>query len=224
VLRIRQGEACVLFGDSDSEVVCEVAAVRDSCVVLKPIETRRSCTESPVGLTLAIATGKGKKLEEVVEQVTALGVRRVVPFVGERSIARRSNPRLQERLKAISVEACRQSGRTRPPEILPVAKNLEEALSTAGTSGARVLYLDEGGGREVTDVCSALDPQVPIVLFCGPEGGWSGKERNLLLDRECIPLSLGPRILRTELAGVVGVALVESLLSAHVFPEKADEE
>ena len=223
VLRIRPGEACVLFGEGDSEMICEVEAVHDARVVLKPVETRKSCTESPVNLTLVIATGKGKKLEEVVEQVTALGVRRVVPFVGERSIARRSNPRLQERLTTISIEACRQCRRTQPPEIVPVAKNLEEALSRAETSKAQILFLDEGGGREVSEVCSTLDPLSPLFLFCGPEGGWSDKERSLLLNRGSLPLSLGPRILRTELAAIVGVALMENLLSACNLTQKADE-
>jgi len=215
VHRIRVGRRCILFGKGDREIVCEVAEVGKSSIRLRKIETRRVRTESPVHLTLFVATGKGKKLEEVVEKTTSLGVARIVPFVGARSVAFRSNPRLRERLEKIAVEACHQCGRTCPPEISEVAANIQEALDGIGSENPRLCCLDEAGGEDLIAAATSCPLGNEVGLFCGPEGGWSEGERGLLRRSGAKVVSLGPRILRTELAAVVGVALLERLLSSR---------
>jgi 16S rRNA (uracil1498-N3)-methyltransferase len=209
VLRARPGAEVILFGESQVETVCVIDAIEDDCVHLRVSGRRESGTEPSSQITLCVAVGKGKKLEEIVEAVTALGVSRVIPFVGGHSVAQRSNPRLQERLKSIAVEACRQSRRVRIPEIHPVMPDLRSAIDRISDTTKTMFFLDERGGQELLGVAVGHDRDVPLVLFVGPEGGWTDAERELLACQGAQSVSLGPRILRTELAATVAVALAE---------------
>lgn len=209
VMRARPGTEVILFGESQVETVCVIEAIEENCVHLRVCGRRESGTEPCSQITLCAAVGKGKKLEEIVEAVTALGVSRIIPFVGGHSIAQRSNPRLHERLVSIAVEACRQSRRVRIPEIHPVMPDLRAAIDKIPETSKTMLFLDERGGQELLGLAVDHDRDIPLVLFVGPEGGWTDAERELLAGRGAQPVSLGPRILRTELAAAVAVALAE---------------
>lgn len=213
VLRTEVGDGVVFFGMETTESVYRVEAIDQGVIHLSLMETREVDTESPVDLTLAVAVGKGKKLEGIVETTTALGVKRIIPFVGRNSIAKKSNPRLQERLELIAQETCRQSRRTTPPEIVPVLPKLEQALKVLSPKEGTWVLFDETGGESPSGIVAGADAHSPWVLFCGPEGGWHPKERELLEEAGCVRASLGPRVLRTELAATVAVGVFERLLA-----------
>ncbi|MCB9781869.1 MAG: 16S rRNA (uracil(1498)-N(3))-methyltransferase [Candidatus Omnitrophica bacterium] len=213
VLHSEVGDGVLVFGMESTESLFRIEKIEPGQVHLERLEIRQVETESPVDLTLVVAVGKGKKLEEIVEATTALGIKRVIPFVGRHSVAKKSNPRLQERLQIIAKEACRQSRRTQPPEIDPVHPKLERALDSLGPKQGTWVLFDEAGGESLSEIVCGSDASAPWVMFCGPEGGWSPKERELFDQAGCRRASLGPRILRTELAAVVAVGILENLLS-----------
>jgi len=214
VHRVHPGDQVILFGKENREAIGRVVVVNASEIELERLDIQEATTESASDLTLVVAVGKGKKLEEIVEATTALGVSSIIPFVGERSVARKSNPRLPERLRCIAVDASRQSGRTQIPIIHPVAETLGDTLySDVLAKGTNPLMLDENGGVPVREAVKLVDVGEGMSLFCGPEGGWSDGERTQLLEHGAVQVSLGPRILRTELAATVAVALFERLLS-----------
>jgi 16S rRNA (uracil1498-N3)-methyltransferase len=214
VLRVRTGDRVILFSPEPYESLCEIVGIEAEEVRFKRIESRRVETESPLDLTLAVAVGKGKKVEDILESATALGIHEYIPFVADRSVAKRSNPRLLERLQAIAHSACRQSGRTSPPVVREVQPNLKSAMEQFLPSSQRCFF-DEAGGMPVVEAVGKIDPASPVCLLFGPEGGWSPQERCALVEAGSIPLTLGRRILRMELAALVGVSLVENLLSAR---------
>jgi 16S rRNA (uracil1498-N3)-methyltransferase len=213
VLRARPGDAVILFGfDSrQRKGVIETVERDRSWVQITSVE--ESQTESKVSISLVIAVGKGKKLEEIVETTTALGISRIIPFISGRSVAKRSNTDLVRKLQRIAIESCRQSRRVRVPEIHEVQEGLKEALASIQESGRQIVFLDERGGRDLVELAWKLDPEKPIALLIGPEGGWEESERELLLKSGVTPASLGPRILRTELAPIVGVSILERTAS-----------
>ena len=214
VHRVRSGDQVILFGNGNQEMICKVAAIGANKIELEPVEIRDAETEPRLNIALVVAIGKGKTLEQIVETTTALGVSHIIPFVGERSVTRKSNPRLLGRLKSIAVEASRQSGRTRVPTISIIAGSLKETLGADFVrDGRSVFMLDEDGGVPVQEAVKRTTVGGSLALFCGPEGGWGEAERTQLLDRGATAMSLGPRILRTELAAVVGVSFLERLLS-----------
>ncbi len=219
VLRSEIGDGVVFFGLEAVESVYRIESIEQGVVHLELVEKREVHTESPVDLTLVVAVGKGKKLEEIVEATTALGIKRIIPFVGRNSVAKKSNPRLLERLQLIALEACRQSRRTTPPEILPVLPKLEAVFDAISLRKGTWVVFDEAGGETPSGIISRGDPTSAWVLFCGPEGGWNPKERELLEKGGCARASLGPRVLRTELAAVVAVGVFENLLAHSLESE-----
>jgi 16S rRNA (uracil1498-N3)-methyltransferase len=222
VLRKKIGDRLVLFGFTNQERVCAIRDIDSHSLHLEVLETRERETESKVALTLAVATGKGKKLEEVVEAATALGIRRIVPFVGRRSVSKRENPRLPDRLQSITVSASRQSGRMIVPAVSPVLPDLKSALDETATNDTTLFHLDEAGGMEAVQGASRWKSGKPAILFCGPEGGWADEEREALREAGAVPITLGPRILRTELAAIIAVGLFERLLSDRLEnPDRA---
>lgn len=215
VLRSEAGDGVVLFGLDSFEAVCEILTVSEGEVVLRQLERREVPTESPVDLTLAVAVGKGKKLEEIVEAVTALGVKRILPFVGRNSVAKLSNPRLPERLELLAREACRQCRRTTPPEISVILPSLKSVIDRLSPKQGSWVVFDEAGGESPSRIVRTTGSAGPWVLFCGPEGGWHPAERELFETQGAIRASLGPRILRTELAAIAAAAVFETLLAAN---------
>ncbi|MCA9450477.1 MAG: 16S rRNA (uracil(1498)-N(3))-methyltransferase, partial [Candidatus Omnitrophica bacterium] len=218
VLHSEVGDGVLVFGMESTESLFRIEKIEPGQVHLERLEIRQVETESPVDLTLVVAVGKGKKLEEIVESTTALGIKRILPFVGRNSVAKKSNPRLPDRLRLIAQETCRQSRRTTPPEISPVFPKLEQALASLPPKDGTWVLLDESGGEAPSAIVAGGDPRSGWVLFCGPEGGWHPKERELLDQAGCARASLGPRVLRTELAATVAVGVFESLLAAGHLP------
>lgn len=217
VLRLQPGQEVVLFGQGEVELACEVEGFGEESVVLQVRERLVSRTGPSLPITLAVAVGKGKKLEEIVEATTALGVARIIPFVGDHSVAQRSNPRLAERLHLIAREACRQSRRSTPPEILDVLPGLEQALAALSPGGNGAVFLEERGGRDLLEVALRFRPDEEVAVLIGPEGGWSGRERSLFEGNSVNPLGIGPRVLRTELAAIVAVALIERAVASALL-------
>lgn len=211
VHRAREGDSVALFGYGHQERRAAIEKIERERTWLRLTSSMESHTEPALAITLGIAVGKGKKLEEIVETSTALGVTRIIPFVSERSIAKRSNPDLHTRLHKSAIEACRQCRRTLVPEIHEVMQGLKAALGCIPNTSCQILFLDEAGGDNLVKVALTHSLDQSIALFIGPEGGWSDCEREILLQSGAYPTSLGPRILRTELAPIVAVSLLERI-------------
>lgn len=219
VVRIRSGDQLILFGGGLDEHIGEVREISPSGITLEITESFTPKTEPSIRIHLGVAVGKGYKLDEVVEAVTALGVTSILPFVADRSISERRNPEKLDRLKKIAISACRQSGRVRVPEISPVSPSLHTLLGQQ--DWPLLLFADERGGTDLValSVNSRKKKNDEVALFIGPEGGWSDHERERLLCQRGTQISLGPRILRLELAAVVAVCLVERLFNREVLDQ-----
>jgi 16S rRNA (uracil1498-N3)-methyltransferase len=209
VRRAKKGDPVTLFGASDTEGIGTITEVTTSEIVLSVDSLKKPYTDPVMDLAVCIAVGKGKKLEEIVENGTVLGASRFCPFVGGHSVAKRSNPDLVERLQRIAVEACRQSRRCQVPIVDPVKSSLKSVIEDLGKKYASHLFLNEESGEDIVYVATMFNVRDSVALFVGPEGGWSIEEREIFEERESVPISLGPRILRTELAAMVAIATLD---------------
>lgn len=161
---------------------------------------------------LAYALPKGEKLEDVLRQVTELGVAGVLLFQGDRSVSRiepgdRAD-RKRERWGKIVEEAARQSGRSDVPPVEGPVSLAEALLRTQNESWRAVLHPE--GGTPLDSVCVAA----PATLFVGPEGGFSPGELEAFATAGVERLHLRCPVLRTETAAVVATALVLHRLGA----------
>jgi 16S rRNA (uracil1498-N3)-methyltransferase len=209
VLRLGVGDACVLFNgdgrDYDARIVA--AGRRDAAV---EITARRIVdNESPLRIVLLQGIARSEKMDWILQKATELGVVAFVPVLSERSTVRLSGERVGRRLehwRQVVVAACEQSGRARVPEV-----SAPEALQAA------VVALPDDVLRLLLDpAASAGTASLPApgtagcCLAIGPEGGWSRHDRALLMAAGFSALRLGPRVLRTETAGLAGIAALQA--------------
>lgn len=155
---------------------------------------------------------KGGRSDDLVRQLTELGVTDIVPFQSRYSVVQLDPKKAAarvERLRAIAAEATNQCGRLQVPAVRPVATTLPPA-------GPGIFFWEVGGQRAeaLADFVAATHPGSPLGLLFGPEGGLAPDEASALVDAGWTAFSLGPRILRAETAVVVGTALVQAALGA----------
>ncbi len=166
--------------------------------------------ESPLELVLAQGIPKGDKLEGIIRMATELGVCRIAPLVTERTIARVEPPRWERRLerwRRVAREAAKQSGRAVVPEVDP-PRALGDWVAGPPSPGL-LLCVWEG---ERAGLSTVLPPRGPdrITVIVGPEGGLSATEIAHLRSAGAVTAGLGPRIMRTETAGPVTLALLQA--------------
>lgn len=201
VLRLREGES--LGVSFEGRRYLASALVTDTGVTARILKETAS-TEPKTRITLYQGWAKGDKMEQIVRQATELGAAGVVPVLFSRCVARPENAKRMERLNKIAREAAMQSKRTLIPQVedtITVAQ-LRERLKAH--EQALVAYELETAKTLPEAMKNAKD----IALIIGPEGGLTQDEVDTM---GAIPLSLGPRILRTETAGIAAIAQILAL-------------
>ncbi|MEA4898742.1 16S rRNA (uracil(1498)-N(3))-methyltransferase [Bacillota bacterium Meth-B3] len=169
--------------------------------------------ESPATITLYKGLPKADKLELIVQKAVELGVHRLVPVVMARSVSRpdaREAERKAERLRRIALEACKQCGRARVPEIAP-AIGFAEALGDMARRELMLMPWEEARGARMRDAFAERPDARDLGLLIGPEGGIERAEAERVLAAGGIAITLGPRILRCETAAIACVALLQQL-------------
>ncbi len=210
VLRLRPGDAVTLFAGDGFDVPATIEEVRGEAVTVRlgqPVPGRPlPCPP----ITLVQSLLKHDHFELVVQKATELGVRRIVPLVAERCVVAvkpEGVSRRLERWRRIAIEASEQSGRASLPVIEP-PRRLEEIEVELGSCRAILLW----EGVEAQPLAALeLEPETPVLLLVGPEGGWAPGEVERLRAAGAELASLGPLILRSETAAIAGVAAVQAL-------------
>ena len=207
VLRRIRGDAIVLFNGRGGEhpATIEKVGKRELDVRIGP--RRNVERESPLPITLVQAVSKGERMDYTIQKAVELGVTAIQPVITDRVVVRLDAERWarkQEHWQGIVVAACEQSGRTRIPRVAPV-RDLNDWMPTCPPDAFRLIL-----SLTVTPTVVRRAPGQPIVLLVGPEGGWSEIERKLADLAGFAGLALGPRVMRTETAGIVALSVLQS--------------
>ncbi|MFZ5509815.1 MAG: 16S rRNA (uracil(1498)-N(3))-methyltransferase [Pseudomonadota bacterium] len=209
VLRLRSGDEVVLFDGAGGEYPARLdGSGRKMCAVLGP--WRAAERESPLDLTLVQALPAGEKMDWVVQKAVELGAARIAPVVSARSVVRLAGERArrrEEHWRQVMIAACEQCGRNRLPQLAPLADLADFLALAASQREAARLLLAPGGDQSLRDI----RPGMPVVLLVGPEGGFTENEEAAALAAGFRRLSLGPRVLRTETAGLAALAALAAL-------------
>ncbi|ESR24948.1 16S rRNA (uracil(1498)-N(3))-methyltransferase [Lutibaculum baratangense] len=207
VLRRVEGDPVILFNGRDGEWRAELANLRKKAAEARLVEQLRPQAPAP-DLHYCFAPIKRARVDYIAQKATELGAARLVPVITHHTNAERVKT---ERLRANAVEAAEQCGICWAPE---VEEPVSLSMFLKGREAGRLLvFCDEAA--PVADPIAALRgaPAGPIAVLVGPEGGFSGEERALLLRQEnVLPISLGPRVMRADTAGVAALALVQAVL------------
>jgi 16S rRNA (uracil1498-N3)-methyltransferase len=208
VLRRVRDDPVILFNGRGGEYAVTIDSLAKKTVTVRVREFRDVQRESPLDVTLAQAVSKGERMDFTIQKAVELGVTSIQPLVTDHVVVRLNEERWlrkQEHWQSIAVSACEQSGRTRVPRVAAVV-DLRDWLNAVPANAVK-LVLAPG----VAPSAKLKPAGQPIVLLVGPEGGLSEMEMKLADLSGFTSLSLGPRVLRTETAGMVALATIQSV-------------
>lgn len=212
VLRLRAGDDLTLFDGAGGEYTARIAAVARERVSVEVLQWRDVECEAPIQLTLVQALQAGEKMDMTMQKAVELGVARIVPVASRRSVVRLDGERAQRRLehwRGVVASACEQCGRNRVPEVAALG-GLDRWLGQPAASGVLRLMLVPGAAQTLNDLAIPA-PGSEVELLIGAEGGLAPEEVALAAAAGYQGVRLGPRILRTETAGLAALAAIQCL-------------
>jgi 16S rRNA (uracil1498-N3)-methyltransferase len=209
-LRLRAGDVLSVFSAESGEFAATVIDIGKSSARLAVGEHIDTATESPLRIHLVQGVSRGDRMDTVVQKATELGVKRITPVLTEYGVVKLGGDRAKKRRdhwQKIAWSACEQSGRVRPPLIDPPLP-LKTWFGGKSADADVDLVLQPGAA---TAMVSLTTPQTKVCLLIGPEGGFSDNEYDDAEVAGFLPVSLGPRVLRTETAALAAVAVAQTL-------------
>ena len=208
VLRLGVGAPLTLFDGRGGEYPAQIERIERDRVFAELgawVEIER---ESPLSLTLVQALQAGDKMDFTVQKAVELGVSHVVPVESRRSVLRLAGERAAKRVahwQGVVASACEQCGRNQVPLVAPVEK-LENWLSRPSGGFLRLMLSPDAEGTLVD-----LPPAKDVQLLIGAEGGLDPQEELAVRQAGFVPVRMGPRVLRTETAGLTALAVLQAL-------------
>lgn len=209
VLRLESGRPLTVFDGEGQEAGAVVYLAGKKSVTLRiDADVRQVARESPLPTHLAVGISRGERMDFVLQKATELGVTQITPLWTERTEVKLKGERLQKKQahwQQIIISACEQCQRNRLPRLEP-ATDLHDFL-TAGKQPGLALILHHRSAQTLKQ----LTPPTAVTLLIGPEGGLADTEIQRALDQQFLPLTLGPRVLRTETAPIAALSAVQLL-------------
>jgi 16S rRNA (uracil1498-N3)-methyltransferase len=209
VLRARPGQRLTLCDGAGNDYEAEIVAATPERVELS-ILSRRTCAAEPaVQVTVFAGMAKGERMDYAIQKSVELGAVAVVPFFSQNCVVKpKSGEERLRRFQRIAAEAAKPAGRGILPGVhspVPFAQVLPLACGHE-----RALFLYEGGGRSLRRALAGLATRATLAVITGPEGGFTPEEAAQAAQAGCIPVGLGPRILRCETAPVAVLSAIMS--------------
>lgn len=209
VLRAHVGEVVILLDNTGNAFRAVLVSIgKDE--TLARLEERFAMPPDPaVHITVAQALGKGDKFEQVIQHGTEVGAQAFLPILAERCVVTIPPNKASERLarwQQIAKGASEQCGRARMTEVFP-PRTSREAFQAQWEAEVLLLHPDSAS-EPLRSVLQRLTRPERLLLFVGPEGGWSPAEVSAAQAANVLPVSLGSRVLRTETAALVAISQI----------------
>jgi len=212
VLRLQPGDEITLFGDPlrGGEWRASVTRMGRSTVEVQAQVHHAVEREPARAVHLAVGMPANERMDWLVEKATELGVASIQPLMTERTVLRLKGERAEKKQahwQAVAVSACEQCGGNRVPVIHAVL-TLEAWMRSPLPNGARAVLSLAAGSQPLAVWAAAQAVDQPLLLLHGPEGGLAPAEEQAVLAAGCLPVGLGPRVLRAETAAITALALL----------------
>ena len=210
VVRMQPGDAMTLFDGRGGQYRASLQDSGKKRASARVEEHQAQEVELPYAITLAQGLPEGSKMDWIIEKAVELGVAGIVPLAAQRSVVRLSAQRAEKRhahWQGVIVAASEQCGRNRLAQLAPPTEF--ERFIGAQDAQPRILFSPRAT-QSLADWARAAGPQA-VTLMVGPEGGFSEQEEQMAIRAGTRALSLGPRVLRTETAGLAAIAALNAL-------------
>lgn len=209
VVRLAPGDAITVFNGEGGEYTAILTTIEKKRVSAELKAFAPQDVELPYALTLAQALPEGTKMDWIIEKAVELGACAITPLAARRCVVRLSAERAEKKLahwQAIIVAASEQSGRNRLAQL----GQLNDFKDWIGQQDMhRRVILTPRASESLASWARHQPPQA-LTLMIGPEGGFSEEEEALAVRHGALALSMGPRILRTETAGLAALAALNA--------------
>lgn len=174
-------------------------------------ETREGLQESPLHLVLFQGLPKGDKMDYVVQKAVELGAAEIVPFTSRYTVVKlgaKQEENRKKRWERIALEAAKQCGRTRLPQVGEVYSFAELVARVGETVSEDHVVLAAYEAERSAGIAQISGTPHAVSVIVGPEGGFAPEEMAQLQQAGASVITLGPRILRTETAGLVALSIL----------------
>ena len=219
VLRLQPGSGIALFnslGEVEGEFGAVVQSMGRSDVTVVVGDFKPTQLETKHTVHLAIGMPANERMDWLVEKATELGVASIQPLMTERTVLRLAGERLDKKRahwQGIAIAACEQCGRNRVP-LVHAPASLGDWLKTLGSSTDTRLLLSLQAASQL--LATAVGTSQNTTFLSGPEGGLSALEESAAVAKGFAPVTLGPRVLRSETAPLACLSFLSFLaLSEH---------
>jgi 16S rRNA (uracil1498-N3)-methyltransferase len=207
VLRSGDGAAVRLFNAIDGEWQCVISDANRKAAHVTCEERLREAAPPP-DIDYLFAPLKSARLDYLAQKATEMGVRQLRPVITRHTVADKVN---LDRLRANAIEAAEQCNTVYVPDVAEPEK-LKDVLASWPDDRTLIFCDERAGQANPLDTLKQVKSG-PMAVLLGPEGGFSEEERDMILAvPNVVALSLGPRIMRADTAGVAVLALVQSVL------------
>lgn len=192
----------VIICNEDKSWLCSIKEITSDSVYLKILEEVEEKKELPIGITIAQGIIRKEKMEEVIDKITQMGALYYIPIQMDRCNVKINSEKIDkkiERMNKIAKEAAEQSHRSKILKVKYPIDFIDMIYLKNNYDLCLYAYENHMNTKTLKEVFSNRSYSKVIILV-GPEGGISDKEAKILNENNFIAVSLGPRILRTEVA------------------------
>ncbi len=213
-LRLHPGDSLVLNDGDGTRYRVEVTHITSQAIDSQIIDRQTEPARKTSPIVLGQALIKGDKMDWVIQKATELGVATIIPTHSAHSVIKPNPERLEHqrsRWERIARDASQQSERWTIPTIAdPV--DLAGICRQYASAPLKGMLVERSSAPSLATIPLPSNPQLPIVLLIGPEGGWAPEEQRQAQKQGFLPLTLGPRILRAETAAIAALSILQSRL------------
>ena len=208
ILRMKRGDRAVLFNGRGREITAEIVDLTGDKLRLRKLhETEMSPLRCRI--TLGQAIPKGKNMDLIVQKAVEIGVAEITPLISERTIVdldAKEAEQKKAKWQQIAIEAAKQCGQNWLPTVHAPQK-LKDFFSHAGSFDLRLIGSLQPDAIHLKKILSDYTDQhrdrpENVLMLVGPEGDFTPAELALAKTHGCLPITLGPIILRVETAAI----------------------
>ncbi len=209
VLRLQPQNQLLVFNNAGGEFKARLIAINKHQAVVILEEFITDDKESPLSIHLGQGISRGEKMDFTIQKAVELGANIITPLFTTYCNVKLDAERLGKRIhhwQGVAISATEQSGRCYVPQIMP-AQNLLKWASIPVLEELRLVFAPNAKNK----LSDLKEKPKKITILVGPEGGLSEEEISSAKQNNFLPVTLGPRILRTETAALAAISILQSM-------------
>lgn len=208
VLRLKEEDKISIFDGRGNEYIGPIQELSNKAIVVR-VKEKLSSKDTGINITVACAIPKGRKMDDIVDKLTQLGVYRIIPLKTQRMIIDLDEKKEQSRHRRwekIVISAAKQSKR-KTLSVIDSIQDIRNILSNASNFDLKIIPTLSGKTRPLKDILRQ-NRYKDILIIIGPEGDFTPGEVNLAKRAGCIPVSLGKLVLRVDTAAIAVTSFI----------------